>query len=78
MKRTPPAAPPTHASTHQVKTLGAVSLALLLACLLPLGAFAQTGAGAEWEKLGQESARQYRMGNYANSLEAARKMLELA
>ena len=54
------------------------SVSLLLACLLPWAALAQSGAGAEWERLAQESARQYRMGNYANAVEVARKMIEVA
>ena len=48
-----------------MKFIRTSSASLLLAWMLPWAALAQSGAGAEWERLSQESARQYRMGNYA-------------
>ena len=51
---------------------------LLLMWLLSLAAFAQGGAGGEWDKLNQEAFQLYRAGNYPGAVDVAKKALEVA
>lgn len=61
-----------------MKLIRTCSAVMLLVCLVSPAAFAQQGAGMEWQTLNQEVTDLYRTGKYERAVVVAKKALELA